>query len=772
MLLLEANRIVSTDRLIEAVWGDIPPATAKGQIYICVSSLRRFLVSIGHPSMIATRPPGYLLSVGPDELDLHVYERLVAAGRDAVSQGRLTEARQYYERAVRLWSNQPLAGLSSSVLDAVATRLTERHLGVVEEYNQTRLELGDHVVLVDDLAELVAAHPFRERLHAQLMLANFRAGRRAAALGCYRNARTTLVNELGLEPGAELKRLEQLILLAGDDLPADHGEPGRVDDAQATAGTPHQLPAGSQDFTGRRDLLTRMCEILHPRTRDAHGGPVVVVSGGIGSGKSALALSAAHELSGEFPGGQLYASLGGATGAPVASAEVLYDFLRGFGLADADIPAGAEARAAIYRSCLAGSHVLVVLDDAVDERQVAALLPGTPTCSTLITSRSRLATLAGVSRVTVGPFDGSEAVGLLGAVLGVDRIAAEADGATELARLCDNWPLALRIVAARLAARPHWTVAHLVGLLGSEDNRLDELVHGALDVRTKLAWVYERLPPDASRLLRLLGVLGQRAVPNWVAGPLLEINEVAADELLETLADASLLAVGHSTRGAPQFALSGLTRAFARERFTIEEPAVAGRDAVVRVLSAWLYLAEEAQRRIRGLARPQADEDAHGWRLSPRALDRALADPVRWYEEERGALAAAVDRAAAVGAEQICCRLVLATAELLAARDEFGHRRSTHPRAVPAARPTGQRSARQPMAVGRSAPHLTLFERRIAEAAGRLGSVVTLLDASLAGHGTGAGSPDLVIDLCQPLNAVVARYEILASKLNSGGPLA
>jgi DNA-binding SARP family transcriptional activator/DNA polymerase III delta prime subunit len=687
VLLLNANRVVGIDRLIDAVWDTEPPATARTQVQICVSALRRNLGRTGLPTSIVTKPPGYLMRVADGELDTQVFAARVAGADDAVRAGDPAGAADLLASALALWRGPALAGLGSPALQGIAVQFDERRLSATETRFDLELRLGRHRQLVDELSELVDAHPLRERLRGFLMLALYRSGRQADALDVYRTGRALLIDQLGLEPGDELRAIEAAILAGGaDPVPADRS-PARVSQPSALS----QLPADVGDITGRDELVTAIEQAL--RTRDRPGTRVVVLTGKPGVGKSTLALHVAHRLRTEFPDGQLYRDLGGTRSTQASPLEALGRFLRAVGVPGEAVPEDLDERAELYRQVLATRRMLVVLDDVADESQIRPLLPGTGDSAVLVTSRARLAGLPGTRRFEVDVLDAEQALALLANVLGKDRIDAEPAAAHALFRLVGGLPLAMRIVAARLAARPHWSLAWMLERLSDERRRLDELAHGDLMVRASLAMTYDGLDPQARKLLRLLSMFDGASFPGWFAAALLDIDFYAAFDLLELLVDAQMLEIaGLDPGGSPRYKFHGLIRLFARERLDSAESDVDRLAAMTRVTGGWLAMVDEAHRRIYGGDFTVLHGDAP--RLPPPQsyVDGALADdPFRWLDAEHANLCAAVELTAANGLTEASWDLACTLVTAFEARCLFDDWLRTHEQALTAVRAAGNR---------------------------------------------------------------------------------
>lgn len=567
MLLLEPNRVVTIERLVDALWDNTPPSTAKEQVRICVSAIRRNLAAGGQPDIIVTRPPGYSIQCTDHELDLMAFNYLAAIGRRGLGRGLPDDAAGAFRDALQLWRGTiPLPGVRSQLVQSIGTQLAERRLALVEEYIDVRLRLGRHHELTSELAELVAANPFRERLRAQLMIALYRAGRQAEALHTYRLGRKLFMEQLGLEPGAELRRLERAIL-AGE--VADLLEPEASRAVPVRAAVPRLLPADIGDFNGRRDLIGQVRTALcGPRDAGSRAMPIVVIAGRPWLGKTTLAVHVAHALGGEYPDGQLFARLGGAA-RPSNAREVLARFLGALGVPGRAVPDSLEERTDMYRNLLSDRRVLVVLDDVAGEQQVAPLLPGGPTCSVIMTSRTRLTALSGATTLSIGPLDVRESVELLAKTVGQERVDTEAGDIALLADLCAGEPLALRLAADRLKSQPHWPVRDLVVRLSDDRRRLTELSYGGLDLVAMINEIWQRLSPLARRLLYRVSLLGDLRLQGWMCAPLLDVAEQDAEDALTALLDAGLLDIERQD-GQVVFQLRGLLRAFARQ-LAVEE---------------------------------------------------------------------------------------------------------------------------------------------------------------------------------------------------------
>jgi DNA-binding SARP family transcriptional activator len=657
VLLLHAGHVVPIERLVGVLWDAEPPRSAEPNVRTYICELRRLLNAEqpGRSSRIARLPDGYRLHVDPGELDVGAFEALAGEGRAALAAGDAAAAATLLGEALHLWRGRPAEDvpLGAGLKGAVA-QLEEQRLVVLEDHVEARLRLGDGAGLVAELQTLVGAHPLRERLWGQLMCSLYRAGRQAEALRAYTDARAKLVEQFGLEPGAALQRLQQAIL---------HQDPSLErlppDQEASDAGSPAcQLPPDIGDFTGRMALVERVTTLLARPCDGGAASPVAVVTGAPGVGKTTLATRIAHGLRPAFPGGQLHACLTAVSGDPRDPMELLGELLSSLGVEDSAIPAGLHARAALYRARLADRRVLLLLDEAAGAAQVRWLLPGTPGCAVLVTSRDRFADLPGATVVDLDVMDDAEATELLRRTAGADRVAAEPNATQRIVRACGQLPLAVRIAGARLAVRPAWPLRELADRLDGERNRLDELQAGELAVRASFERSYRSLDLAARRAFRLLAVIDAAAVAGWVVAALLGRSD--ADREVETLVARSLLRpVGRDQVGQVRYRLQGLLHAYATELLAAESPRVR-QAALSRALDAWLWLLEAANRRMRSAAVRPPPADAHLRCGLPTSLAaRLIVQPAAWYEAERGNLVAAVGLAARAHRHDRAARLFL-----------------------------------------------------------------------------------------------------------------
>nr|WP_225954188.1 AfsR/SARP family transcriptional regulator [Kibdelosporangium phytohabitans] len=631
MLLFHANRPVTTDLLVSALWPELPPKSYASNLHTYVSRLRARLPGV----RIDLAGRGYRLQVATEDVDLLVFRDSAASGRSEARAGRPEKAAAHLRKALAQWRTHPLADIRVPALEAELGRLESERLAVFEDCVDAELAAGRHAELAAELQAALTEHPLRERLAGQLMLALQHSGRQAEALDVYRLTRTMLIDELGVEPGTALRRLHASML---------RGEGGGEPLPRPTWPI-CQLPAVSADFSGREQHLAEVTGLLNP---GGHSVPVVVLNGEPGAGKTSLAICAAHQLRSVFPDGQLFVSLSGVDD-PRDTGAVLADLLRGLGVNGPAIPDDLRARAAMYRGLLTDRKVLVVLDDAVGPEQVRLLLPGTRGCAVLITSRKRLSGLAGANRLTVGPLTDKDALYLLERIIGRARISAEHADAVRIAEACGNLPLALRIAGTRLALRPNMRLGLLADRLEDEGRRLDELEVSDLQVRASLTLSYAGLKTTAQVALRRLGLINTVDLPEWRILTLLDTQSTGS--VVEDLVESGMLEpTGTDETGEPRYRLHDLVRVFALERAQLEDSTRERYTSARTIINAIIGIADVAAHRLpwtiplprlRGPIPPQP--------LASDLVERLTANSEAWFAAERANLLTGIPKMSSLG---------------------------------------------------------------------------------------------------------------------------
>lgn len=675
ILALEANREVTCDRLIDLLWGHSAPRNARAVVQSRISEVRAILNRDGSEggAHILSRGNSYVLDIPAERVDAHHFRKLVTGHRAKPAE----QARLALREALGLWRG-PVLGTRSDdeALGEVCQGLESARLTAWEELFEVELRLGRHHEIVDELVEMAARNRARERLMEHMMLALHRTGRSIEALKAYDRWRRWLREDLGADPGDQLRALHLAVLNNDPAITiapavyrqrADGG-----DDGAFVAAVPRILPPAIVDFTGRDHEMELICSAL------VDGGPserrLVAVSGPPGVGKTALAIQVAHKVKDQFPDGQLYVNLLGTDfDEPTEPIDVLGRFLRSFGVDGQALPATLNERIDLYRDLVAERKVLVVLDNAAGDHQVQPLIPGGQHCAVLTTGRTRLGVTLGASTVSLESLDPEKAQDLLSCVVGASRVAAEPPAAAELVKLCGYLPLAIRVVGARLAAKPHWTVDKMVKLCSDEQSRLDQLAYKHLDVRSSIGLSYSGLPDDAGRLLRLLGHIGLPDATVWVSTALLSVATPAADAALEHLFDAHLVEVtGRDAAGYPRYRMHDLVRLFARERASNEEAPADLDSASKRAFRLCLTLAEHQHLALNTGSGQNIRGSTQRWAASDDLIGELTAQPMRWFDHERHTIAAMIQRAARDGASSLCWELASAVSPLFQMRQDFG----------------------------------------------------------------------------------------------------
>lgn len=752
-LLVHAGTVVSAGSLAAHVWGADAPQRPRDALQVLVVRLRKCLGK-QVAARIATVRPGYVFTVEPGELDVQRFDDLYRGGMAAHARGEWLSAAEMLGAALANWRGEPLCDVPGDLLAVETVNpLLEMRLDAKCTRLSARLALGHHARIVGELSALVEAWPLREQLRCDLMLALHRCGRRADALAAYQAGRRALVEELGIEPGEGLRTLHHAILAndpsltwtgkppaaawgerpvrsrpdrtAAESAPDPASQPAAVGgavgaavgaaaspgpapaeiSAQAQAQAPAlvaiplsaagvrivpaQLPATTADFTGRKVAVAALTARM---TGGSTAGTVVIstISGMGGIGKSALAVFAAHQWRQDYPDGQLYVELRGAT-APRDPADVLGDMLTALGVPPDTVPPRLDQRATLYRSILAGRRFLVVLDDARDAAQVRPLLPGSEGCGVLISSRSRLASLPGAVRFDLGGFEEREARALFTAMVGAERVAAEPEAAAAILDYCAGLPLAIRITGSRLAARPSWSLRDLADRLAGA-HRLDELEVEDAAVRACFQVSYDALRGSSSRsdkaaarAFPLLGLWVGADLGLEAAAALLGVSGAQAEKALEALVDAQLL----ESRVAGRYRLHDLMRDYAERCAEDDLPEQERKTALGRMLNWYLHSADKATRLLSPLRRRLDLTPPSVPAVELRTYDQALA----WCEAERANLNAAVEAALAAGMNRVCWQLAMALSGFFAVRSHWGDWERTSVTALAATRQDGDRAA-------------------------------------------------------------------------------
>ena len=621
ILAMRANRVISRGELVDAVWGQDPPASAEGGIYTYVAGLRRIIEpnrSLRGPGrVLVSSGAGYVLHLVPGQPDAVSFEQHLGRARQLRKGGDAAGAAAELNSALGLWRGIAFAGVPGPFAETERGRLGELRSTAAEEQADVLLSLGRHEEVVPDLTAMVADHPLRERMRGLLMIALYRSGRHAEALRVFEQGRRVLAEELGIDPGADLSRIHHQVLTADPALNAatvpDEGADPLItalelDDGNrrprrevAAIPVPAQLPLDAQGFSGRHDELGILQDTLSARSAGPDETvPIVIISGTAGIGKTALAVRFGRQVAKRFGDGQLYVNLRGLDPGtpPMEPAEVLRFFLDALGVPPHRIPAGTEGRAALYRSLLDGKRMLIVLDNARDVVQVRPLLPGAPGSLVVVTSRNEMTGLVaaeGAVPVTLDVLSDAEAREMLTRRLGQDRAAAEPEAADEIISSCARLPLALGIAIGRAAARPKRSLAELAAELRDARGRLDVLeADAATNVRAVFSWSYDQLSETAARMFRLLGLHPGPDISLSAAASLAGMTRAQAGAALHELTRAHLVAEYLPAR----FTFHDLLRAYAADQAERHDSADERRAAVHRVLDHYLHTAMAASQRF------------------------------------------------------------------------------------------------------------------------------------------------------------------------------
>ena len=686
---MRANRVISRGELVDAVWGQDPPASAEGGIYTYVAGLRRVIEpnrSLRGPGrVLVSSGAGYVLHLVPGQPDAVAFEQDLGRARQLRKAGDAAGAVVALDSALSLWRGIAFAGVPGPFAETERVRLGELRSAAAEERADVLLSLGRHEEVVPDLTAMVADHPLRERMRGLLMVALYRCGRPAEALRVFAQGRRVLAEELGIDPGGDLSRIHQQVLTADPALavPEDRAV---VTPGADTAGTglapdggqrrprpedrrtpvPAQLPLDAQGFSGRREELSILRAMLPAKPAAPEAGqpeagqpeagqpeagqpetgqtvPIVVISGTAGTGKTALAIRFGHQVAKRFPGGQLYVNLRGLDPSmpPMEPSEVLRFFLDALGIPPHRIPPGIEGRSALFRSLLDHRRMLIVLDNARNVAQVRPLLPGAPGSLVVVTSRNELTGLVaaeGAVLLTLDVLGEAEAYEMLARRLGPDRVAAEPAAADEIIAACARLPLALGIAVGRAAVRPKRPLTELAAELHDARSRLDALEAGdaVTSMRAVLSWSYDQLSEPAARMFRLLGAHPGPDISLSAAASLAGMPRAGAGAALRELTRAHMVAEYLPAR----FTFHGLLRAYAADQAERHDPEAERRAAVHRVLDHYLHTAMAASNRFSPFRAPLQLADPQPGVLPADMTDKEQA--MAWFDAEVAVLLALI----------------------------------------------------------------------------------------------------------------------------------
>lgn len=552
MLLCRANSVTSVDTLTDTLWGDEPPRTARKNLQVYVACLRKLLGSDGKDDRLIHRHSGYLLHATADELDLLDFQHRVSRARDATDPADLVAE---LGAALGLWRGGLLDGLTAApLIGCEAERLTVKYLGVFEDWAEGELALGNATKVVERICELAEAHPFRERLRQLEMTALYRAGRRAEALSVFDELRQSLARELGLRPSPASEKLYRTVL--GSE-PA--GRP--VKPPARTDRPPVVLPPDLADFTGRAVPLSEV-----ERLMAAEHCRIVLVGGTVGIGKTALAVHAARNVEQRFPDGRIFVNARTEQGASRSSRSVLLDLMR---LADLPVPDGCDGDelGGRWQRWLIDHQVLLVLDDVCDSAVLRAVLPLSGASTVLATTRHHLAGLEYATRVELEPLSLSEAVGMLGRIIGPGRLAAAGPAAEQVVRAIEFSPLAVRAVGAKLRVLPHLPLAELAARLEDPDDVLNEISTPHSSIRSRLAAGLRDLTEYERSALTRLGSMTTPWFTQKQAVTVLAEVPARVQRLLESLIEANAVTppTVEVTAHAAVYELPRLLRCYVRE---------------------------------------------------------------------------------------------------------------------------------------------------------------------------------------------------------------
>lgn len=555
VLLTHADRVVSTDLLIEELWLGRPPKLARKTVQTYVYQIRK---ALGDEKILETHPHGYRLRLSSGQLDLWEFQEHMTQGQNALRCGNAERAAGLFHQALELWRGASLMDLETGpVLSAQLVRLEESRLRGIELRVEADLRLGQHRALIGELKELTINYPLREEFYAQLITAAHRSGQRDEALSAYTRLRRAMVEQLGLEPSEQVKELHRAVL--GDVHNDTYSEELRSTEQVTQSAIRWQLPACTADFVARESELAKIDKAVHSATTTDLVS-IVAITGGLGVGKTETALRAAHELRESFPDGQLYAALHTENSHPVRPVDVLAGLLVDAGYASAELPKGIDELSRMFRDWAANRKILVMLDDAAGTNQVLPLLPGSGGCTVFITSRCKLTGLPGsVTTVAMNPVSQGEGAVMLSNIIGAQRAASEPEMVREVVRWCEGLPLAIRAAGDRLTAWPHRNITTFVDRMRDDRQRLDALRGPYVDIARQMRAASRRLPTETLRALRKMCHSGGPHIKLDTLARWFDLPLVKVEQLVESLITCHVLEV-ESLHGVHTLSVTPLLR--------------------------------------------------------------------------------------------------------------------------------------------------------------------------------------------------------------------
>jgi DNA-binding SARP family transcriptional activator/DNA polymerase III delta prime subunit len=582
ILLLNAGDVVSIDRIVDGIWPEQPPRSVLENIRTYVWQLRSLLYRAWDRGRLESHPGGYRLLTDAEELDMLRFTALAGDGKRALQARDYSSAAVLLGEAIELWRGAPVAELDlGPAIRAKTVALEEQRWAVQSDWINARMALGEHKELVATLRELIGERPLDEDLWRCLGAALYALGRTGEALATFAEARQTIVSELGIEPGPELRRMQAAVLKGEELVSAQRFSP--IPSLQSSR-PHHQLPVPGSGFVGRRDERLRVHDLVEQSNAGPKGLKVVLVSGPPGVGKTATAVVAANDVREAYPDGQLYLDLRGSTGKPLDLASAVTSLLGDVGVTIDSMSGSADHCLSLYRMLLGSRRMLVLLDDADSAEQILPLFPGTGRSLVIVTSRRWLAGMEADEHLRLEPLACNEALGMLAGIVGPQRVAEEPAAALTIVRACGGLPAAIHIAGARLAARPKHPLSVIAERLRAPDNLMDELTLNGRSMRALLDASYRGLDEEMQQSFRALSMMDRDHITAAGLGDLIRLAVDAADRRLEGLVHEALLSPGTMHEGVPIYWMPTVLHAYARERLAVDGmPVWRAEDAVAAV---------------------------------------------------------------------------------------------------------------------------------------------------------------------------------------------